>query len=382
MGAAEKESPAVNPSKPAVSKPMKTSAADAGFSDRQVGPLGLNVIWSYHHSSKIQQAFEANGNLYLVSAAKKSGYVLVKIDGVSGLPLWTYRLEVPLQFAPTVYVYPDELKATSPDELFIVERGSVFCIDDRFGARNYKIPCNFPISTSVGAGLENLVLGGYDMRVYGLSKKNRYVSWTFLTSGGISATPLNHGGRTYIGSEDGSLYALNLGMGFVRGDSWNYKTLDRIESSPTIAGDRIYVSSQDTKVHCISDVGDESFLNWQTPLGLPVIGNPVVAGNSLYAVLRDERYSGDPIQELASLDTADGKEKWRQEGIVSILTASRNEVWVKNNTGHLMSLNASDGSTRWSLDVSDGLDLLTPAGDVAVVTVHENGLVQRIDQRR
>ncbi|MGE4618563.1 MAG: PQQ-binding-like beta-propeller repeat protein, partial [Planctomycetota bacterium] len=319
MGASEKDSPAVNPSKPAVSKPMKTSAAGTGFSDSEVGPFGLNLVWSYHHPNKIQQSFEANGNLYLVSAGKQGGYVLVKIDGKSGLPHWTYPLQVPLQFAPTVYVYPEDLKAANPDELFIVERGTVFCIDDRYGARNYKIPCNFPISTSVAAGQDILVLGGYDMRIYGLSKADRFVSWTFLTSGGISATPLNHAGRSYVGSEDGSLYALNQGVGFVRGDSWKYKTLNSIEASPSIDGDRIYVASRDTKIHCVSDVGDESYLNWQTSLGLPALGHPVIAGNSLYAVLRDDRYSDSPIQEMACLDTADGKEKWRQEGIADVL---------------------------------------------------------------
>ena len=381
-GAAEKSSPAANPIKPAVSNSNKSGNDPVGFSDREVGPIGLNLIWSYHHPNKIQQAFEANGNLYLVSATKSHDHVLMKVDGETGLPRWTYPLQVPLQFAPIVYVYPEELKNSNPDELYIVERGVVYCIDDQFGARNYKILCNFPISTSPAVGLEYLVVGGYDMRIYGLSKKNQFVSWTYLTGGGISAAPLNSGSRSFVGSEDGMLYAVMLGTGFVRGDCWSYKTMGGIEATPAVAGERIFVASRDTKVHCISDVGDEAYLNWQSPLGLPVLGSPIIVGNSLYAVLRDDRYSGKPVQEVACLDTADGAERWRKEDISGVLTASTDQVWVTDTEKNLQALNASDGSSRWSLDVSDCLELLAPASGGTIVTVYAQGLVQRIDRRR
>ena len=359
-----------------------TSAEDAGFSDREVGPIGLNVIWSYHHPNKIQQAFEANGNLYLVSSGKNYDHVLLKVDGESGLPQWTFPLQVPVQFAPTVFVYPEDIRNANPDELFLAERGVVYCIDDRYGVSNYQIPCNFPISTSLSPGLENLIVGGYDMRIYGLSKKNRFVSWTYLTGGGISAAPLNSGSRCFIGSENGRVYALMQGSGFVRGDCWSYKTLGAIESTPTVAGERIYVASRDTKIHCLSDVGDEPYLNWQSPLGLPVLGSPVISGNALYAVLRDDRYSGSPVQEMACLDIADGSEKWRKERISAVVAASIDEVWVRDAGGDLHCLAAADGSSRWSLDVSDSLEVLGATGGGSVMIVYRQGLVQRIDKRR
>jgi len=46
----------------------------------------------------------------------------------------------------------------------------IHCIDDLYGARNYRIRCNFPISTSVAPGIDYLVVGGFDMRIYGVSK--------------------------------------------------------------------------------------------------------------------------------------------------------------------------------------------------------------------
>ncbi|MEC9476437.1 MAG: PQQ-binding-like beta-propeller repeat protein [Planctomycetota bacterium] len=381
-GAQEKSSPAANPSKPAVSRPGPSGSDGTGFSDREIGPFGLNLVWSYHHPNKIQQAYETNGNLYLVSSTKDHEHVLVKVDGASGLPRWTYPLADPMQFAPVVYVYPEELRAANADELFIVERGSVYCIDDRYGARNYKIACNFPISTSPAVEMDSLVVGGYDMRIYGLSKKNQFVAWTYLTGGGIAATPVISNARGFIGSEDGSLYALISGAGYVRGDSWSYKTLGSIEASPTIDGDRIYIASRDTKVHCVSDVGDESYLNWQSPLGMPVLGSPVISESSLFAVLRDDRYSGNSRHAVVCLDTGDGNERWRKDDYTAVFSASADQVWVEDVTGGIHALNVSDGSSRWRLDVSDSLEVLSrdPAG--SVLTIYPDGLVQRIDRRR
>ena len=220
------------------------------------------------------------------------------------------------------------------------------------------------------------------MRIYGLSKKDRFVSWTYLTDGGISASPLNSGSRSFVGSENGSVYALMQGTGFVRGACWSYKTMGSIESTPIMAGGRIYIASRDTKIHCISDVGDEPYLNWQSPLGLPVLGSPVVSGNALYALLRDDRYSDSPVQEIACLDITDGRERWRKDGISGVVAVSKDELWATDVEGDLHCLAAADGASRWSLDVSDSLEVFGISGDGSLLIVSQNGLIQRIDKRR
>lgn len=359
---------------------VNSSPGGEGFSDHQVAPMGLNIDWSYHHPGRIQQAFEANGNLYLVSSSKSNDHVLVKVSGESGLPQWTYPLQVPLDFAPSVYVYPEEIRIENPDELFIVERGMIHCIDDLYGARNYRIRCNFPISTSVAPGIEYLVVGGYDMRIYGVSKKDRFVKWTYLTAGGITATPTNAAGRSYVSSEDGAVYCVKQGAGYAKGDSWTFKTLSSIETSPTVSSDRVYVGSRDTKLYCLSDVGEESYLNWQASLGLPVLSSPVLAGNSIFVTLRDDRVSDAPEQVLACLDIADGSEKWRQDGFSRIVSATRDEIWTTDTSGKLNSLDAEDGSPRWTLDCSGTVAVLTMSRTVVAV-VDGTGLVQCISKQ-
>lgn len=360
---------------------VTSSRGGEGFSDHQVAPMGLNIDWSYHHPGRIQQAFEANGNLYLVSSSKSNDHVLIKVSGESGLPQWTYPLQVPLDFAPSVYVYPEEIRNENPDELFIVERGMIHCIDDLYGARSYRIRCNFPVSTSVAPGIEYLVVGGYDMRIYGVSKKDRFVKWTYLTAGGITATPTNVAGRSYVSSEDGAVYCVKQGAGYSKGDSWTFKTLSSIETSPTVSADRVYVGSRDTKLYCLSDVGEESYLNWQASLGLPVLSSPVLAGNSIFVTLRDDRISDAPEQVLACLDIADGSEKWRQDGFSRIVSATSDEIWTTDTSGKLNSLDAEDGSPRWTLDCSGTVGVLM-LSETVIAVVDGTGLVQCISKQR
>ncbi|MGB1070587.1 MAG: PQQ-binding-like beta-propeller repeat protein [Planctomycetota bacterium] len=357
----------------------RNDSGAAGFSKEDVAPMGLDLRWNYRHSGPIHQSYVANGNIYIVSSTRDYPQVLVKIDGESGLPRWTYPLEERLEHAPSVYVYPEELRSSQPDELFIVQRGRVHCVDDQYGARNYVVKCDFPISTGVSPGMENLIIGGFDMRAYGISKKDRFVNWTFLTGGGVTADAANYLNASYVGSEDGTVYKLLQGAGFVKSDCWDYRTYGAIEASPTVSGDRIYVGSRDTKVHCFSDAGEEAFLHWSTPTGKPVVSSPVVSGSSVFAVLTDDRYRV-PVSEVVCLDSADGKEKWRLGGYDRILFSGSDSVSLLNSAGLLVNCSASDGRERWSLDTS-ACDSVEAIGQ-GMLLVYGDGLLQRIQIRR
>ena len=359
------------------------SAANAdgiGFTKEDVASMGLDVGWQYRHSAPVIQTFVENDNIYIVSSTSDYPYVLIKIDGQTGLPRWTYPLKARLEFAPSVYVYPEEIRSQNADELYIVELGSIYCIDDQYGAPNFTIKCDFPISTGVSPGQDSLILGGFDMRAYGVSKEDRFVSWTFLTGGGVTADAVNFANASFVGSEDGNVYKLIQSAGFIRSDCWSYETMGYIEHSPTVFGDRIYVSSRDTKIHCLSDAGEESFLHWSTPTGKPVVSSPVVTAASVYAILRDDRYSA-PVTELVSLDTADGSERWRKAGVTDVLHTSSRMISFLDASGKIVSCSASDGEEKWSLDTADCDEVLSLSS--AFVLVYDaEGLIQKITVRR
>ncbi|OUU22030.1 MAG: hypothetical protein CBC13_08175 [Planctomycetia bacterium TMED53] len=379
-GGGETRSEDVSKSSSANMMSSPKSTGNAGFTKEDIASMGLDIQWNYRHSAPVMQSFVQNGNIYIVSSTRDYPYVLVKVDGESGLPRWTYPLQERLEFAPSVYVYPEELRGTNPAELFIIERGRVHCIDDEYGARNYVIKCDFPISTGVTPGMDDLVIGGFNNRAYGISKKDRFVNWTFLTGGGVTADAANHLNATYIGSEDGTVYKLLQSVGYVKSDCWDYRTYGAIEASPTVSGDRIYVGSRDTKVHCFSDAGEEAYLHWSTPTGKPVVSSPVVSGSAVYAVLTDDRYRV-PVHEVISLDSGDGNERWRLEGFNRVLLTARDSVSLLSTDGRVVNCAAADGSERWVLETGD-CDTIEALDRGMLLVYGKAGLLQRVSIRR
>jgi len=68
------------------------------------------------------------------------------------------------------------------------------------------------------------------------------LAWTFRTDGSITSSPVISDGVVYIGSIDGSLYAIDLVTGKKR---WSYATEDAIEASPLVHDGMVYVGSCD-----------------------------------------------------------------------------------------------------------------------------------------
>ena len=60
--------------------------------------------------------------------------------------------------------------------------------------------------------------------------------WTFKTGGPVKSSPALVGGRVFIGSDDGKVYALGLADG---GKAWEFKTGGGVESSPLVLEGRV-----------------------------------------------------------------------------------------------------------------------------------------------
>src|SRR5437667_6229284 len=59
------------------------------------------------------------------------------------------------------------------------------------------------------------------------------VVWKFRSGGRVTSSPVVAGGRVFIGSGDGQVYALRLDNGQ---KVWSFKTGDDVEASPCIVG--------------------------------------------------------------------------------------------------------------------------------------------------
>ena len=72
--------------------------------------------------------------------------------------------------------------------------------------------------------------------------------WSFKTGESVKSSAAIAQSRVFIGSDDGNLYALNLGDGK---KLWMFKTGGAVESSPLVLEGRVYVGSSDNFLYAL-----------------------------------------------------------------------------------------------------------------------------------
>ena len=73
--------------------------------------------------------------------------------------------------------------------------------------------------------------------------------WSYRTGGYITSSPTVANGIVYVGSEDGSLYALDAASGHKQ---WSYQTGYYVASSPTVVNGVVYVGSDDHNLYALA----------------------------------------------------------------------------------------------------------------------------------
>lgn len=76
--------------------------------------------------------------------------------------------------------------------------------------------------------------------------------WRFKTKEAIRSSAAISGGRVYVGSDDGGLYALDARTGK---QVWVFRTEDTVESSPLLLDDAVYTGASDGFVYKLNAAG-------------------------------------------------------------------------------------------------------------------------------
>jgi len=71
--------------------------------------------------------------------------------------------------------------------------------------------------------------------------------WTFLTRARVESSPVLAGGRAFVGSNDGKLYALDYKTG---AKIWEFTAGAPLSASPAVASGRVVIGSEDGKLYC------------------------------------------------------------------------------------------------------------------------------------
>src|SRR5260370_36616942 len=92
-------------------------------------------------------------------------------------------------------------------------------------------------------------------------EKFSQIKWKFHTTGRVIASSAVAGGTVYVGSTDGSLYALDLDTGTPK---WKFNTKARITSSPAVSGGIVYFESYDGKFYALDAISGQKKWEFQT----------------------------------------------------------------------------------------------------------------------
>jgi outer membrane protein assembly factor BamB len=178
------------------------------------------------------------------------------------------------------------------------------------------------------------------------------LQWRFETDGAVVSSPAIVGDTVWIGSADGSVYALDLESGAVR---WATKLGSPISASPAVGGGRVVVVTRDGRIVALTSArgrqlwsiatGPDHPWPWGHESGDQWTGSATLAGGIAYV--------GSGEGHVLAIDVARGTVRWRAptEGRVrSTPAVTGGSVIVGSADGRVYAFDAATGRQRWRFE--------------------------------
>jgi outer membrane protein assembly factor BamB len=212
-------------------------------------------------------------------------------------------------------------------------------------------------------------VGSNDGSLYAIGQETGAEKWKFATGARVCSSPAVSNGVVYFGSYDGNFYAVDAATGKLR---WKFRNagerryaathlhgavpegetmpdpFDVYLSSPVVWSGAVYFGSGDGNVYSL-DAATGS-LKWKFQAGDVVHASPAIVDGRLYIGSWDSYFY--------ALDVASGKELWRfktgedpaihnQVGIQSSATVANGMVYFGCRDSKFYALDARTGEQRW-----------------------------------
>jgi len=147
------------------------------------------------------------------------------------------------------------------------------------------------------------------------------LKWKFHTAGMVIGSPAVSGGKVYIGSDDGNLYAVDVESGAMK---WKFEAKSRIPSSPAVADGIVYFDAYDGNFYAVDAA--TGALKWR----FQTAGERRFAGKHLHGVQPVSETMPDPFDCYLSSPVV-----WK------------GAVYFGSGDGNVYSLNAASGAANW-----------------------------------
>jgi outer membrane protein assembly factor BamB len=222
-----------------------------------------------------------------------------------------------------------------------------------------------------------LVIGSRAASIVGVSTERGQLEWATAASGGIDSQakfdPVHN--QVYVGTDDGTLYAVEPGAGKV---PWTYRAKGAIERAPDVNGDTVFLATAADRVFALDAATGK--WRWQyereAPEGFTIHGyaGPRLLGSDLLVGFSDGY--------LVSLSGATGDVVWARSlaavsdqfvDVDSTPTVAGNIIYASSYSGGLYALDAKDGAVRWRVGI-EGVSSVRIAGERLYFAAPRQGL--------
>jgi outer membrane protein assembly factor BamB/tetratricopeptide (TPR) repeat protein len=325
---------------------IETYAARAGVSTRSGVSNAAGYFWRYDTDVVVQSSPAMYGQFVLVG----SGNDLIAIDSKTGDVVWVATTQGAIDGPPTVALLGGE--AGSRAVVFFGSRdGNVYARDVLRGLE--AIPPFRTDGQVVSSPLvvgEVVYVGSTEGTLYALDAANGQGMWTFSTGAEIRAAPAYADGVVYVGSMDGKLYALDASTGEKRCES---TAVGPISASPVVAGDKVLVGSSAQNLWEFGAANCSLSFTYHT--GTPVEVSPAVSDGVVYVpstnkVLAIELETNEDLWVFADAGAA----------IRSSPVVASGVLYVGSDDGYLYAVDTETGTTLWKWK-TDGRVRSSPA---------------------
>lgn len=175
--------------------------------------------------------------------------------------------------------------------------------------------------------------------------------WRVSTGGTIESSPAVVDGTVVIGSNDGTLYALDIASG---AKIWTFDAGSPVDGSPTISDGIVYVGTQNGILVAV-DFSDGTEI-WRFE-GTREGTSPLVVDGTVFA-------GSWQSNTLFALDAKSGAQRWTFEAdapFIRVGAYADGIVYYPSREGVLHAVDAATGEERWSFSMDTPVDVDSPA---------------------
>jgi outer membrane protein assembly factor BamB len=192
-------------------------------------------------------------------------------------------------------------------------------------------------------------------RVIALRQSDGKVLWDRLLPSRSESSPVIDGERMYIGSENGTVYSIDVHTGAVR---WTFKASGAVKSGLALADGKLYFGDYAGRVYAIRQ--RDGSRAWSTGTSGARFG---LSSGNFYgtpAVAYGRVYLGNTDGNVYSFSSLNGKLAWRKKTggfvysspAIAHVPGGRPTVYIGSYDKKLYALHARDGRVLWSHKVT------------------------------